>query len=120
MREFLLTPKYERNVSERTTYKTHGISYTVERYYRSMEVRIVCEEPPFVDVECVFGNNLIETLNNQYPGSNPSYKMFDVKGIEFPYDMPDDIRENMDNLIVTRRELWVYTELIVVEKQKID
>ncbi len=120
MREFLLTPKYEQNVSERTTYSNHGLSCMAERYYKRVEIRMRSDQEPTIDIDYVFGENMIEYLSNKYPGCKLEYQMFDQSGVD--YTPRGLICEDDDGSEwkVERKELWVYTELLVVEKQKID
>ena len=120
MKKYLVKPKFEQNVSERTIYTNYGGKFfTIERYYRSVDIIVKCEEEPIIDIDCVFGANMIEYLSNKYPGCELDYNIFDNCGVAYPPDMPEYSREIMrtnpyydltkDGWDVTETELWGYT-----------
>ena len=68
MNEYLITPKYDKNVSERTIYTNYsGTTFTVERYYETVDIVVKCDEEPAIDIDCVFGENIVEYLVDKYP-----------------------------------------------------
>jgi len=124
MKEYLVTPKYEQNVSERTIYTNcEGRFFTIERYYRTVDILIKCNEEPLVDIDCVFGANMIEYLCDKYPNCELEYSIFHHCGIEYPPDMPKDLREKMkvdpyydftdDGWHVADKQLWGYTQFSI-------
>ena len=124
MKEYLAKPKFEQNVSERTVYANcDGKSFTIERYYRTVDIIVRSDEEPVIDIDCVFGENLIEYMNNKYPNSESKYDVFHKCGTEYPPDMPIDLREKLaanphydlteDGWDVVETELWGYTTFSV-------
>ena len=121
---YLVKPKYERNVSERTIYTNYsGKYFTIERYYKTVDIIVKCDEPPVIDIEHVFGENMIEYLSNKYPGCESEYSVFHWSGTEYSPDMPKYLRDRMktdpnpdftnDGWDVAETELWGYTEFAV-------
>ena len=121
---FLIKPKFDRNVSERTTYTNYsGTTFTIERYYRTVEIMMKCDEEPVIDIDCVFGANMIQYLSERYPECELEYSIFHGCGIEYSLEIPDDVWEKMkseslydptdDGWDVTERELWGYTNFSV-------
>ena len=120
MKEYLITPDYKYNVSERTIYTDYdGTNFTIERYYETVEIIMKCDEEPVIDIEHVFGANMIEYLSEKYPGCELEYSIFHCRGIEYPPDMPEDLMKKMkedpyydltdDGWDVRETELWGYT-----------
>jgi hypothetical protein len=121
MKEYLITPKYDNNVSERTIYTNYaGTTFTIERYYETVDIIVKCDEEPVIDIDCVFGANLVEYLVDKYPECDVEYSIFHCSGIKYPSDMPEDLKEKMeddpyyeltdDGLDVAETELWGYTQ----------
>ena len=119
-----MNPKYEQNVSERTIYTNcQGKSFTIERYYRTAEIIIKCDEEPVISIDCVFGENMIEYLNNKYPNCELEYVVFSKCGVEYPLDMPKELKYKLetnpeydlseDGWNVVKTELWGYTHFSV-------
>jgi hypothetical protein len=72
MNEYIIRPRFEKNVSERTTYTDYdGTTFTVERYYQTVDILMKCKEEPVIDIDCVFGANMIEYLTDKYPDISP-------------------------------------------------
>jgi hypothetical protein len=124
MKQYLVKPKFEQNVSERIIYTNYGGKFfTIERYYRSVDIIMKCDEEPVIDIECVFGANMIEYLSNNYPDCELEYNIFNECGVEYPPDMPEYLREKMrtnpyydlskDGWDVAETELWGYTHFAV-------
>ena len=124
MKQYLVKPKYEQNVSERMIYTNYGGKFfTIERYYRSVDIIVKCDEEPVIDIECVFGANMIEYLSNNYPECECEYNIFHECGVEYHSDMPEYLREKMrsnpyydlskDGWDVAETELWGYTHFSV-------
>ena len=120
MNEYLITPKYDNNVGERTIYTNYtGTTFTIERYYETVDIIVKCDEEPVIDIDCVFGANLVEYLVDKYPNCDVEYSIFRCSGIKYPPDMPKDLKEKMkedpyyeltdDGLDVAETELWGYT-----------
>jgi hypothetical protein len=129
MKEYLVKPKFEQNVSERTIYTNYGGKFfTIERYYRTVDIIVKCDEEPFIDIDLVFGENLVEYLINKYPGCEVEYSIFHRSGIDYPLDMPEYLRERMledpcydltkDGWDVVETELWGYTHFSVSTFEK--
>jgi len=127
MKEYLITPDYKYNVSERTIYANYnGRNFTIERYYETVEIIMKCDEEPVIDIEHVFGANMIEYLSNKYPGCELEYSIFHGSGIEYPPNIPEEIREKMradpyydltdDGWVVRATELWGYTDFSTFSK----
>ena len=80
-------------------------------------------EAPVIDIECVFGENMIEYLSNKYPGCELDYSVFHWSGTEYSPDMPKYLRDRMktdpnsdftnDGWDVAEVELWGYTHFAV-------
>jgi len=124
MKEYLITPDYKYNVSERTIYTNYsGTTFTIERYYETVDIIMKCDEEPVIDIEHVFGANMIEYLSEKYPGCELEYSIFHGGGIEYPPNMPEEFREKMradpyydltdDGWDVAETELWGYTDFSV-------
>ena len=124
MKQYLIKPKFEQNVSERIIYTNYGGKFfTIERYYRSVDIIMKCDEEPVIDIECVFGANMIEYLSNNYPDCELEYNIFNNCGVEYSPDMPGYLREKMrtnpycdlskDGWDVTETALWGYTDFSV-------
>ena len=120
MNKYLITPKYDKNVSERTIYTNYsGTTFTVERYYETVDIIVKCDEKPVIDIDCVFGENLVEYLVDKYPDCEVEYSIFHCCGIEYPTNMPEEFRRKMeedpyydltdDGWDVAETELWGYT-----------
>ena len=61
MKEYLVKPKFGKNVSERTIYTNYGGKFfTIERYYETVDIIVNCDEEPVIDIDCVFGANMIK------------------------------------------------------------
>jgi hypothetical protein len=127
MNEYLCTPKYVKNVSERTIYTNYtGTTFTVERYYETVDINVKCDEEPIIDIDCVFGANLVEYLVDKYPDCEVEYRIFHCCGIEYSHDMPEYLKEKMtqdpyyeltdDGLDVAETELWGYTQFSTFRK----
>jgi hypothetical protein len=127
MKEYLITPDYKHNVSERTIYTDYsGTTFTIERYYETVEIIMKCDEEPVIDIEHVFGANMIDYLSEKYPGCELEYSIFHCSGIEYPHDMPEEFRDKMradpyydltdDGWDVAETELWGYTNFSTFEK----
>ena len=121
---YLVKPKYEQNVSERTIYTNYsGKYFTIERYYKTVDIIVKCDEPPVIEIEHVFGEYMIEYLSNKYPGCESEYSVFHWCGTEYSPDMPKYLRDRMktdpnsdftnDGWDVAETELWGYTEFAV-------
>ncbi len=121
MNEYLCTPKYDKNVSERTIYTNYtGTTFTVERYYETVDIIVKCDEEPIIDIDSVFGANLVEYLCDKYPYCEVEYRIFHCCGIEYPDDMPEYLKDKMKNDIyyeltddgwdIAETELWGYTQ----------
>ena len=80
-------------------------------------------EPPVIDIEHVFGENMIEYLSNTYPGCELEYSVFHICGTEYSPEMPKYLRDRMktdpnfdftnDGWDVAEIKLWGYTEFNV-------
>ena len=116
-----MKPKFEQNVSERTIYTNYGGKFfTIERYYRTVDIIVKCNEEPVIDIDCVFGANMIEYLSNKYPDCELEYSIFHGCAIDYPIDMPKYLREKMrvdpyydlskDGWDIVKTELWGYTD----------
>jgi hypothetical protein len=106
MNEYLITPKYENNVSERTIYTNYtGTTFTIERYYETVDIIVKCDEEPVIDIDCVFGANLVEYLVDKYPDCEVEYSIFHCRKMEEDpyYELTDDGWD------VAETELWGYT-----------
>jgi hypothetical protein len=123
-RQFLIEPDFEQNVSERTIYTNYsGTTFTIERYYRTVEILMKCDEEPVIDIDCVFGANMIQYLSERYPNCELEYSIFHRCGLEFSRETPDDVWEKMksdslydptdDGWDVAETELWGYTDFSV-------
>jgi len=120
MQLYLVKPKYEDNVSERTLYiNGEGKYFIIERYYRTVDIIIKSDEKPVVNIDCVFGENMVEYLKDKCPNCELEYSVFQRSGIEYPPDMPSDLREKFrenpdydltkDGWNAEETELWGYT-----------
>ena len=120
MQLYLVKPKYEQNVSERTLYiNGEGKYFIIERYYRTVDIIIKSDEQPVVNIDCVFGENMVEYLKDKCPNCELEYSVFQRSGIEYPPDMPSDLREKFrenpdydltkDGWNAEETELWGYT-----------
>jgi hypothetical protein len=120
MKLYLVKPKYEQNVSERTMYSNdEGKYFVIERYYRTVDIIVKSDEPPIINIDCVFGENMVEYIKDKCPNCSVEYSVFQRSGIEYPADMPSDLREKCkenpdydltkDGWNVVDRELWGYT-----------
>ena len=120
MNTYLVKPKYEQNVSERTMYSNgDGKYFVIERYYRTVDIIVKSEVKPVINIECVFGENMVEYIKDKCPNCSVEYSVFQRSGIEYPADMPSDLREkckenhdydfSKDGWNVVDRELWGYT-----------
>ena len=129
MKEYLVKPKFEQNVSERTIYTNYGGKFfTIERYYRTVDIIVKCDEEPVIDIDCVFGANMIKYLSKKYPGCELEYRIFHGCGIDYPIDMPEYLREKMrvdpyydltkDGWDIVKTELWGYTDFSVSTFEK--
>ncbi len=59
MNTYFIKPKYEQNVSERTLYSNgEGKHFTIERYYRTVDIIVKSDVKPIINIECVFGENM--------------------------------------------------------------
>jgi hypothetical protein len=124
MDTYLIKPKYEQNVSERTIYiNGDGKHFTIERYYQSVDIIIKCDEEPSVDIDCVFGANMVEYLKDKYPNCEVNYSVFNQCGVEYPYDISEDLVEQFkknhahdlteDGWNISDTQLWGYTHFSV-------
>jgi hypothetical protein len=124
MKEYLVKPKFEQNVSERTIYTNYGGKFfTIERYYKTVDIIVKCNEEPVIDIDCVFGANMIEYLSDKYPDCELKYNIYTHCGIEYPPDIPAYLREkvrtdpcydlNQDGWDNIKTELWGYTNFSV-------
>ena len=120
MQLYLVKPKYEQNVSERTLYiNGKGKYFIIERYYRTVDIMIKSDEQPVVNIDCVFGENMVEYIKDKCPNCELEYSVFQRSGIEYPPDMPSDLREKFrenpdydltrDGWNAEETELWGYT-----------
>jgi hypothetical protein len=120
MNTYFIKPKYEQNVSERTMYSNgEGKHFVIERYFRTVDIIVKSVEKPVIDIECVFGVNMVEYLKDKYPNCIVEYNIFQQSGIEYPPDMPRDLREKFrenpdydltkDGWNAGETELWGYT-----------
>jgi len=120
MQLYLVKPKYEDNVSERTLYSNgEGKHFIIERYYRTVDIIIKSHEKPVVNIDCVFGENMVEYIKDKCPNCQVEYSLFQRSGIEYPPDMPSDLREKFrenpdydltkDGWNAEETELWGYT-----------
>lgn len=120
MNTYLVKPKYEQNVSERTMYGNgEGKYLTIERYHRTVDIIVKSDKQPIVSIDCVFGENMVEYLKERCPNCEVKYSIFQQSGIEYPPDMPIDLREKFrenpdydlrkDGWNVVDTELWGYT-----------
>jgi hypothetical protein len=120
MNTYLVKPKYEQNVSERTIYSNgEGKHFTIERYYRTVDIIVKSDVKPVIDIECVFGDNMVEYIKDKCPNCSVEYTVFQQSGIEYPPDMPRDLREKCkenpdydltkDGWNIDDTELWGYT-----------
>ncbi len=84
---------------------------------------VKCDEEPVIDIDCVFGENMIEYLRNKYPECELEYNIFHDCGVEYPPDMPKYLREKMrmnpyydltvDGWDIAKTELWGYTHFSI-------
>lgn len=120
MNTYLVKPKYEQNVSERTMYSNgDGKYFVIERYYRTVDIIVKSDVKPIVEIDCVFGINMVEHLEDKCPNCEVEYSVFQQSGIEYPPDMPSYLREKFrenpdydltkDGWNVVNTELWGYT-----------
>jgi hypothetical protein len=120
MQLYLVKPKYEENVSERTLYSNcEGKHFVIERYYRTVDIIIKSDEKPVINIDCVFGENMVEYLKDKCPNCQVEYSLFQRSGIEYPTNMPSDLREKFrdnpdydltkDGWNAEETELWGYT-----------
>jgi hypothetical protein len=120
MNTYLIKPKYEQNVSERTLYSNgEGKCFTIERYFRTVDIIVKSDVKPIVDIDCVFGMNMVEHLEDNCPNCEVEYSVFQQSGIDYPPDMPRYLREKFrenpdydltkDGWNVVNTELWGYT-----------
>lgn len=120
MNTYFIKPKYEQNVSERTMYSNgDGKYFTIERYYRTVDIIVKSDVKPIINIECVFGENMVEYIKDKCPNSKVEYTVFQRSGVEYPPDMPSDLREKFrenpdydltkDGWNVVETELWGYT-----------
>ena len=130
MNEYIIRPRFEKNVSERTTYTDYdGTTFTVERYYQSVDILMKCKEEPVIDIDCVFGANMIEYLTDKYPGCELEYRIFHICGIQLDENEPEEVWEQLkedpsydpteDDWNVTETELWGYTKFDVYTQNSI-
>ena len=120
MNTYFIKPKYEQNVSERTLYSNgEGKCFTIERYYRTVDIIVKSDVKPVINIECVFGENMVEYIKDKCPNSKVEYTVFQRSGVEYPPDMPSDLREKFtenpdydlttDGWNIDETELWGYT-----------
>jgi hypothetical protein len=120
MNTYFIKPKYEQNVSERTLYTNgEGKYFTIERYYRTVDIIVKSDVKPIINIECVFGENMVEYIKDKCPNSKVEYTVFQRSGVEYPSDMPSDLREKCrenpdydltkDGWNACETELWGYT-----------
>ncbi len=120
MNTYLVKPEYEQNVSERTMYSNNeGQYFTIERYYRTVDILIKSDVKPVVNIDCVFGENMVEYLKDKCPNCVINYSVFQRSGIEYPPDMPRDLKDKLvvnpdydlakDGWNAGETELWGYT-----------
>ncbi len=121
MDEYLITPNYDKNVSERTIYTNYtSTTFTIERYYETVDIIVKCDEEPIIDIDCVFGANLVEYLVDKYPDCEVEYIIFRCCDIAYPHDMPEYLKDKMkedpyyeltdDGWDIAETELWGYTQ----------
>ena len=124
MQLYLVKPKYEQNVSERTMYSnSEGKYFIIERYYRTVDIMIKSDKKPIINIDCVFGENMVEYIKDKCPNCQVEYSVFQRTGIEYPPDMPSDLREKFrensdydltkDGWNADDTELWGYTMFYV-------
>ena len=120
MNTYFIKPKYEQNVSERTLYSNgEGKCFTIERYYRTVDIIVKSDVKPVINIECVFGENMVEYIKDKCPNSKVEYTVFQRSGVEYPPDMSSDLREKFtenpdydltkDGWNIDETELWGYT-----------
>ena len=130
MNEYIIRPRFEKNVSERTIYTDYeGTTFTVERYYRTVDIRMKCKEEPVIDIEYVFGANMIDYLTDKYPGCELEYSIFHICGIPTDENEPEDVWAQLkedpsydptdDDWNVVKTELWGYTMFDVYTQNSI-
>lgn len=130
MNEYIIRPRFEKNVSERTTYTDYdGTTFTVERYYQTVDILMKCKEEPVIDIDCVFGANMIEYLTDKYPGCELKYSIFHICGIQLDENEPEDVWAQLkedpsydpteDDWNVFKTELWGYTKFDVYTQNSI-
>ena len=125
MELYLVKPKYEQKVSERTMYSNEdGKYFTIERYYRTVDIIIKSDVKPVINIDCVFGANMVEYITDKCQANcSVEYSVFQQSGIEYPPDMPSDLREKFtenpdydltkDGWNADETELWGYTMFYV-------
>jgi hypothetical protein len=130
MNQYIIRPRFEKNVSERTTYTDYdGTTFTVERYYQTVDILMKFKEEPVIDIDCVFGANMIEYLTDKYPGCELKYSIFHICGIQLDGNEPEDVWTQLkedpsydpteDDWNVYKTELWGYTKFDVYTQNTI-
>jgi hypothetical protein len=121
MNTYLVKPKYEQNVSERTMYSNdEGKYFVIERYYRTVDIIVKSDKQPIINIDCVFGENMVEYIKDKCQSNcQVEYSVFQRTGVEYPADMPSDLRDKFrenpdydltkDGWNVVETELWGYT-----------
>lgn len=91
-------------VRERVTYvncEDKNKVFSFERYYNSIQIRIVSEEEPVIDVDdYTFGVDIVKYLRNKYPNSEievVSYRCYGANRLSMPEDLFEKMNDMIDN-----------------------
>jgi hypothetical protein len=95
---FAVTPKYKEITKGRTHYTNdNGDSFALTRLYNSLSIKMINLDATYeIEVDdLIMGENIRGFLGYRYPGTVCEILMTDFCGIDFSYDMPDDVRKKL-------------------------
>ena len=95
---FVLTQKYKEITKGRTHYtNNNGDSFILTRLYNSLSIKMITIDASYVIKvdDLITGENIKRFLGCRYPNTLLTIQLTDFCGIDFSYDMPDDVREKL-------------------------
>ena len=134
-KEYVLEPAFTKCVVEREFWSDSDgqYSFTIDQHYRWLELFVTSTEKPVIEVDDIEnqGVNIVEYLENKYPGCNVDNNIIDGYAsnlVEYSDDIPEDILDKIKDFGENRGELeddgwdysyteiWVYTTMTVKEQ----
>lgn len=124
MPKYLLVPRLNKSITEIDTWTNQSEeTVTTCNYYRWCEIFVTCAEKPVIDFDKDNGVNIFDYFQDEYERGDLDYNLddcyrSDISGeyashIVDLWDEQNDLSE--DGWDITDTELWIYTDLDVIE-----